>query len=335
MQAKQQQEEMLEWGGRGVKEKKTVVAAKDVVSPLVIDEPVVVAKQSSLVDTSIPNFDKISLSSYPPLPMHGSTLAGNNPGMCSYANVTGAPKRLLKGLRILVMVSFWESEWLTPLVLTISMDGLNAMLKNGPCFICNHPLILKKCNLDVNLLKEKVRSVPVWVKLHGVLVTTFSEDGLGVITVKIGSPIMLESYTYYMCLQSWGRPVSKKPTASTSGNKKKGVEPTKEVSNSNPFNVINSVVNDVELRTNGGTSNLASNRVNSSGSLFWNVETSSTSTTPIVDKIGKLEKLIIDEKVTLVDDDGKPLKKVDYSGDHDSEDKVESVDNHMARFMAS
>nr|GEV07365.1 hypothetical protein [Tanacetum cinerariifolium] len=39
-----------------------------------------------------------------------------------------------------------------------------------------------------------------------------------------------------------------------------------------------------------------------------NVKTSSTSTTPIVDKIRKLKKLIIDGKITLVDDDGKPLK---------------------------
>ncbi|GJS02582.1 hypothetical protein Tco_0319090 [Tanacetum coccineum] len=39
-------------------------------------------------------------------------------------------------------------------------------------------------------------------------------------------------------------------------------------------------------------------------------------------------------KVTLVNDDGKPLKKVDYTGDHDSEDEVYSVDNDMARSMA-
>ncbi|GJR85950.1 hypothetical protein Tco_0209961 [Tanacetum coccineum] len=65
------------------------------------------------------------------------------------------------------------------------------------------------------------------------------------------------------------------------------------------------------------------------------LETSSTSTIPIIDKIGKIDKLIIDGKVTLVDDDGKPLKKVDYSGDHDSEDEVELVDNDMTRSMAS
>ncbi|GJU11144.1 hypothetical protein Tco_1133540 [Tanacetum coccineum] len=106
------------------------------------------------------------------------------------------------------------------------------------------------------------------------------------------------------------RPVSKNPTANISGNKKKGVEPTKEVSTSNSFDVLNSVDNYGELGTNGGTSNLDSNRANSSGSSFWNVETSSTSTTPIIDKIGKIEKLIMDGKVTLVDDDGIPLKKL-------------------------
>ncbi|GJS84838.1 hypothetical protein Tco_0751379 [Tanacetum coccineum] len=89
------------------------------------------------------------------------------------------------------------------------------------------------------------------------------------------------------------KPVSKKPIANTSGNKKKDVELNKE-----------------------------------------NVETSSISTTPIVDKIRKLEKIIIDGKATLVDEEGKPLKRVDYPGDHDSEDEVESVDNDMARFQA-
>ncbi|GJT60720.1 hypothetical protein Tco_1004253 [Tanacetum coccineum] len=84
-----------------------------------------------------------------------------------------------------------------------------------------------------------------------------------------------------------------------------------------------------------GTSNLASNGANSSGLSFWNVETSSIRTTPIVDKIRKIEKLIVDGKLTLMDNDGKPLKKVDYPGNHDSEDEVESVDNDMARSMAS
>nr|GEX57297.1 hypothetical protein [Tanacetum cinerariifolium] len=48
------------------------------------------------------------------------------------------------------------------------------------------------------------------------------------------------------------RHVTKKPNASSSGNKKKGVEPTIEVSNSNPFDVLNLVDNDMEFGTNEG-----------------------------------------------------------------------------------
>ncbi|GJX89521.1 hypothetical protein Tco_0341535 [Tanacetum coccineum] len=66
-----------------------------------------------------------------------------------------------------------------------------------------------------------------------------------------------------------------------------------------------------------------------------NVKSSRIYTTPIVDKIDKIEKLIIDGKVTLVDDEGKPLENVEYSGDHDSEHEVELVDNEMASFLAS
>ncbi|GJV68755.1 hypothetical protein Tco_1484264 [Tanacetum coccineum] len=79
------------------------------------------------------------------------------------------------------------------------------------------------------------------------------------------------------------------------------------------------------------TSNLASKEANYGGSSFFNVRSNSTSTTPIVEKIDKLKRLIIDGKLTLVDDEGKPLEKVDYSGDHDGEDKVEPVDCHTPK----
>nr|GEW63900.1 homeodomain-like protein [Tanacetum cinerariifolium] len=41
------------------------------------------------------------------------------------------------------------------------------------------------------------------------------------------------------------------------------------------------------------------------------------------------------EKCVLVDDDGKPLENVDYSGDQDSDDEVKSVDNEMTSYLAS
>ncbi|GKA04460.1 hypothetical protein Tco_0683580 [Tanacetum coccineum] len=130
------------------------------------------------------------------------------------------------------------------------------------------------------------------------------------------------------------RPVPKKSTASSSGNKKKGVEPTIEVSNSNPFDVLNSVDNDVEFGTNGGTTNLVNNGATSSGSSFMNVDNSSSGTTPIIDKIRKFEDLLASGQAILVDKDGNPLKKVEFLGEYDSEDEVASVDNNMTRSMA-
>ncbi|GKD24957.1 retrotransposon protein, putative, ty1-copia subclass [Tanacetum coccineum] len=267
-----------------------------------------------------------------------------------------------------------------------SMDGLNAMLEKGSWFIRNNPVILKKWHPDENLLKEDVSIVLVWVKLHGVPVTAFSEDGLSAIATKLGTPLMLDSYTSDMCMQSWGRssyakvmielradvelkdnivvampkitreghyicnacveyewkplrfsyckvfrhiheecpknigagekktvmkpsqtsrgvsvgpkmgfkpqkeyrPVTKKSTASSSGNKKKGVEPTIEVSNSNPFDVLNSVDNDGEFGTN-------------------------SSNTPIGEKIDKIERQICEGKLRLLDNDSNPLAPTDGS----------------------
>ncbi|GKF68745.1 putative reverse transcriptase domain-containing protein, partial [Tanacetum coccineum] len=86
-----------------------------------------------------------------------------------------------------------------------SIKGLDAMLENGTWFIRNNLLILKKWNPDENLLKEDVSIVLVWVKLHCVPVAAFSEDGLSVIATKLGTPLLLDSYTSDMCMQSWGR----------------------------------------------------------------------------------------------------------------------------------
>nr|GEY63503.1 hypothetical protein [Tanacetum cinerariifolium] len=92
----------------------------------------------------------------------------------------------------------------------------------------------------------------------------------------------------------------KKTSQAPKDNKKKGVDSTSKVSDLNPFEVLNSVDNDVEM-----------------------------------DKIGKFKELIIDGQATLMDEAGNPLKKVDYSGDHDSEDEVASVNNYMACSLAS
>nr|GEY96592.1 hypothetical protein [Tanacetum cinerariifolium] len=143
-------------------------------------------------------------------------------------------------------------------------------------------------------------------------------------------------YTCYVRFKSHKeyRHVPKKSTASSSGKKKKGEEHTIEVSNLNPFNILNLVDNDVEFGTNGWTSNLVNNEAALSGSSFMNVDNSSSGTSPIIEKIMKFKDLLTSGQAILVDKDGIPLNKAEFLGDDDSEDEVASVDNDMARFMA-
>nr|GEY68680.1 hypothetical protein [Tanacetum cinerariifolium] len=105
------------------------------------------------------------------------------------------------------------------------------------------------------------------------------------------------------------RPVTKKPITSSSSNKKKGVEPTIDVSNSNLFDVLNSVDNDVEFGTNGRTSNLKNNEATPSGSSFMYNDNDGefASNTPIGEKIDKIERQIDEGKLMLLDYDGNPL----------------------------
>ncbi|GKA29480.1 hypothetical protein Tco_0715725 [Tanacetum coccineum] len=98
------------------------------------------------------------------------------------------------------------------------------------------------------------------------------------------------------------RPVPKKSNASSSGNKKKSVEHTIEVSNSNPFDVLNWVDNDGEFGTNGGTTNLVNNEATSSGSSFMNIdndgEFASNTLIGIVESDSEVE-VVFDETANL------------------------------------
>ncbi|GJS60366.1 hypothetical protein Tco_0655150 [Tanacetum coccineum] len=289
----------------------------------------------------------------------GPTLAGNNLGMSSYAKLVTGEKIesiraiserftnttygffLGKHVAYLVVANYVRNTW--------GKYGLVKSLLNSSTGLFSFQFSSMD-GLD-SMLENYVSNVPVWVKPHGVPVTTFSEDSLSSIaidcfelivelkdTIVVAMPNIVgeDFYTCNIreeCPKNIGsgeaknlkkpsqnpkgvlfgpkvgfkpakqvfRPDSKKPTANTSENKKKNMEPTKEVSKSNPFDVLNSVKNDVDLGTCVGTSNLASKESNSSGSSFWN---------------------------------GKPLEKVDSSRDYDSEDEVASVENEIASFLA-
>ncbi|GKC52153.1 hypothetical protein Tco_1074898 [Tanacetum coccineum] len=98
------------------------------------------------------------------------------------------------------------------------------------------------------------------------------------------------------------------------GKKKQVAIACKEVSNSNPFDVLNSVEKDDDLGTNGGHSKSARKGPNS--------------------YVSPTEQ-IIDGKLTLVDDDEKPLPKVVSTEILDSDSEVEDVVDDHAVFMTS
>ncbi|GKC31070.1 putative reverse transcriptase domain-containing protein, partial [Tanacetum coccineum] len=58
---------------------------------------------------------------------------------------------------------------------------------------------------DANLLKEDMGNVPIWVKFHNVPITAFSKDGLSAIETKLGTLLMIDSFTSVMCTESRGR----------------------------------------------------------------------------------------------------------------------------------
>nr|GEY01241.1 hypothetical protein [Tanacetum cinerariifolium] len=234
-----------------------------------------------------------------------------------------------------------------------SIDGLDAVLEKGPWFIRNNSYILNKWNSDVNLLKEDVALIEVRADMElkdniMVVMSKLVRGGIDECPKNIDSDVVKNIKKHgqaasgipvghkvvFKAVKQVHRHVSKMNNGNASGNEKKYVKPTIEISNLNPFDVLNSVENDVDLGINDGTSNLDSNKAISSGSSFWIVEASSTNTTPINDKIDKYGKLIIDRKESLVDDEDKPLKKVAYPDDQDSEDEVDLVDNDMVRFLA-
>ncbi|GKA68715.1 retrovirus-related pol polyprotein from transposon TNT 1-94 [Tanacetum coccineum] len=69
-----------------------------------------------------------------------------------------------------------------------SITGLEQVLEQGPWLVRNQPLILTKWAPNLDLAKDVVTKVPVWVKIHKVPVVAYSNDGLSLIASQIGKP---------------------------------------------------------------------------------------------------------------------------------------------------
>nr|GEV21856.1 hypothetical protein [Tanacetum cinerariifolium] len=226
---------------------------------------------NSSLDTRLINKHKLSfledttvLESFPPLTTPVTTTTGNAPGKSSYANITGKPS----GKKVNVCTLFTpEGNGINVVVLVDSIRAISERFANiAYVFFLEKKVayhVVSNYHPNENLLKEYVSTVPVWVKLHGVTITAFNEDGLSAIATKLGAgekktvkkpsqtsrgvsvgpKIGFKPHKNY-------RPIFKNPIVSSSGNKKNGVNPIIEVSNSNPFDVLNSINNDGEFGAN-------------------------------------------------------------------------------------
>ncbi|GKA35730.1 zinc finger, CCHC-type containing protein [Tanacetum coccineum] len=328
---------------------------KEGVTPSVVDMLVEKDKICSLEDTIVPEF-------FTTLTMPVTTTAGNAPGKSSYDNITvkSSGKKVNvrtlftpegNGIGVVVPVDsiraisarfsntaycfFLGKKVAYPVVANYVRNTWDAMFENGPWFIRNNPLILKKWHPDENLLKEDGRSsyARVMIELRTdvelkdnivIAMPKITREGHYTCNVHVEyewkpprcSSCKVFGHIHEECPKNTGAGEKsvKKPsqtsrgvlsTASFSGNKKKDVEPTIEVSNSNPFDVLNSVDNDME---------------------FWYYS--------YIEKIKKFKDLLTSRQAILVDKAGNPLKKVEFLSDNDSEDEVALVDNDMARSMA-
>ncbi|GKB09609.1 hypothetical protein Tco_0837921, partial [Tanacetum coccineum] len=120
---------------------------------------------------------------------------------------------------------------------------------------------------------------------------------------------------------------------SSSGTKKQAELTRQEVSNSNPFDALNTVKNDDDLGMNRGNSKLAEKGVNFD--VVSSEAFGSPTTTPLAERISDLERQMMDGKLVLVDDDGKPIKNVDDPVNANSDSEVDEAFNETASFMAS
>ncbi|GJX34490.1 hypothetical protein Tco_0246047 [Tanacetum coccineum] len=156
------------------------------------------------------------------------------------------------------------------------------------------------CQIPIHILQDNLRLGMIYHQRSAGEKKTVKKHSQTSRGVLVGLKMGFKPHKEY-------RHVLKKPTASSSGNKKKGVDLIIEVSNSNPFDVLNSVDNDGEFGTNA-------------------------SNTPIGEKINKIERQIGEGKLRLLDNDRNPLVPI---GNVESDSEVEAVFNEIANLRIS
>nr|GEW95286.1 hypothetical protein [Tanacetum cinerariifolium] len=268
-----------------------------------------------------------------------------------------------------------------------STEVVDSVLRDGTWMIRGVPIFLNKWSPFVSLLKEDLSCVPVWVKFHDVLLVAYTPDELSLTATKIGNPLMLDSYTNFMCFESYGRSdytrilIEINDCKGFSSNlvmvasiydgpsyMKKTIHVEYEWKSPRysmclifghlvddcpkaPKRVVNKV--DKGIGRSFGADDEGFTEVkkkNSSGvspKMVLSVGKKNVSTLGNSSKMSSKpidvtsgNENIVNEDMdsgnkasTPDDDDGNPLKMVEYLGDHDSEDEVATIDNKMASFF--
>nr|GFA78121.1 hypothetical protein [Tanacetum cinerariifolium] len=167
----------------------------------------------------------------------------------SYANLLNGEFRLNGKMVVYAMVeNYVKNAWrMFKLVHTMvnvkgsfffkfnSNTGMDGMLESVPWLICNVTFILRKWSFMTNVSKEDLKSVLVLVKLHDDLLTGFEKDRLSVIAKKLGTLLMLDTCTTFMCMELWVGPTM-------SMNR---VEGTQGIKKMNRREIVNGVKNQV------------------------------------------------------------------------------------------
>nr|GEV42322.1 hypothetical protein [Tanacetum cinerariifolium] len=216
------------------------------VTPSVVDMTVVMEKQNYLDDTIVSKY-------FPPLSTQVTSTAGNAPGKSSYANITSKPSRKKVNVRTLFTL---EGKGIDVVVLVDSICAISERFANTAYdnIVVALPKITREGHYTCNVRVEYEWKPPGCssCKIYGHIheespnnsgagekktVKKPSQTSRG---VPVGPKISFKPQKEY-------RSVSKKTTASTSGIKKKGVEPTIEA-NRNPLVPTRIVESDSEVK---------------------------------------------------------------------------------------
>ncbi|GKC24165.1 hypothetical protein Tco_1026315 [Tanacetum coccineum] len=220
-----------------------------------------------------------------------------------------------------------------------SIEGVDSVLRDGTWMIREILIFLNKWSPSVSLLKKEL-SIKGRVRHRGT-------DDEGFIEVKKNKSggnnggnkdfkiVLVKPRTHY-------RPEVKQSTQGTSnfpnttplaGTNKDSTSGYNKESPRNKGNGFFSLSNSFEALNDEGliieevtTSNKATNS---------STQEEGQSSTPLFEKINVFGKQILEGKLVLVDDDRKPIDKVDYAGNTGSEDEVEPIDNETTSFLAS